>query len=70
MFHDADAVVVDYIAGRGRHKGRLGALVVLMSDGTKFSIGTGFSDKQREAPLETGSWITCRCQELSDAGVP
>jgi DNA ligase-1 len=69
-FHDAEAVVVDHVAGKGRHKGRLGALVVRNAAGTEFSVGTGFSDRQREAPPEVGSTITFRYQELSDSGVP
>lgn len=69
-FHDADAVVVDHVAGKGRHKGRTGALVVRLDDGTEFSVGTGFTDKQREAPPGVGSTITFRYQELSTAGVP
>ncbi len=69
-FHEADAVVVDHVAGKGRHKGRLGALQVRLPDGTEFSVGTGFSDAQRDAPPEPGSTITFRYQELSDAGVP
>jgi DNA ligase-1 len=43
-FHDAEARVVGHEAGRGRHKGRLGALVVEMADGTRFAVGTGLSD--------------------------
>jgi DNA ligase-1 len=69
-FHDADAVVVGHAAGKGRHKGRLGALVVRLPDGTEFSVGTGFTDKQRDAPPSVGSTITFRYQELSDGGVP
>jgi DNA ligase-1 len=69
-FHDADAVVVEHVAGKGRHKGRLGALVVKMPDGTEFSVGTGFSDKERESPPAIGSTITYRYQELSTGGVP
>jgi DNA ligase-1 len=69
-FHDADAVVVEHVAGKGRHKGRLGALVVKMPDGTEFSVGTGFSDKQRGAPPPIGSTVTYRYQELSTGGVP
>lgn len=69
-FHDAEAVVVDHIAGKGRHKGRLGALFVRLDDGTEFSIGTGFTDKQRESPPAPGSVVTFRYQEFSDAGVP
>ena len=63
-------MVIDHVAGKGRHKGRLGALVVQMPDGTEFSVGTGFSDKQREMPPPIGSTITYRYQELSTGGVP
>ena len=69
-FHDAEATVLDHQPGKGRHKGRLGALVVQLSDGTEFSVGTGFSDAQREDPPPVGSTITFRYQELSDGGVP
>lgn len=69
-FHDADAVVVGHAAGKGRHKGRLGALVVRTPEGVEFSVGTGLSDKQREDPPSIGSTITYRYQEHSDAGVP
>ena len=70
IFHDAEAVVIDHAAGKGRHKGRMGALVVQLDDGTEFNVGTGFTDKQRNTPPEIGSTITFRYQELSDAGVP
>jgi DNA ligase-1 len=69
-FHDAEARVVEHIAGAGRHAGRLGALGVELPDGTRFSVGTGFSDAQRENPPAVGSTITFRYQELSDRGVP
>jgi DNA ligase-1 len=69
-FHDADGVVVGHVPGKGRHKGRLGALVVHTLDGTEFSVGTGFSDKERESPPAIGSTITFRYQELSTGGVP
>ncbi len=48
----------------------MGALQVRLADGTEFSVGTGFSDAQRDAPPAVGSVITFRYQELSDAGVP
>src|SRR5690606_8449343 len=54
----------------GRHKGRLGALAVQLPDGTQFSVGTGFTDAQRESPPPAGSVITIRYQELTDRGVP
>jgi DNA ligase-1 len=69
-FHDAEACVVEHLPGAGRHQGRLGALAVQLPDGTSFSVGTGFSDAQRENPPPIGSMITFRYQELSDRGVP
>ena len=69
-FRDAEARVLEHLGGAGRHKGRLGALLVELADGTRFSVGTGFSDAEREAPPPIGSLITFRYQELSDGGVP
>ncbi|MGB7346159.1 MAG: DNA ligase [Pirellulaceae bacterium] len=69
-FHDAEAIVIDHTKGRGKHKGRLGALVVQLSDGTEFNVGTGFSDAQRNDPPPVGAEITFRYQEMTDGGVP
>lgn len=69
-FHDAEARVVGHAPGSGRHKGRLGALIVELADGTRFNVGTGFSDAEREDPPPIGAIITFRYQELSDGGVP
>lgn len=69
-FHDAEAVVIGHQAGAGRHRGRLGALMVRLPDGIAFSIGTGFSDRERENPPGLGATVTFRYQELSEGGVP
>jgi DNA ligase-1 len=69
-FHDAEAKVIGHQAGEGRHRGRLGALFVELPNGTRFSVGTGFSDAERSAPPAVGSTITFRYQELSEGGVP
>ena len=69
-FHDAEATVIGHAPGAGKHKGRLGALIVELEDGTKFNVGTGFSDAEREAPPAIGAVITFRYQELSNDGVP
>ena len=62
--------MLEHLKGAGRHKGRLGALLVELADGTQFSVGTGFSDAERGSPPPVGSVITFRYQELSDGGVP
>jgi DNA ligase-1 len=69
-FRDAEGVVLGHQAGEGRHKGRLGALLVRLANGVEFAVGTGFSDRERGNPPAVGSTITFRYQELSDAGVP
>jgi DNA ligase 1 len=69
-FQDAEARVIEHLAGSGRHRGRLGALLVQLADGTTFSVGTGLTDAQREHPPAVGSLITFRYQELTDGGVP
>ncbi len=69
-FFDAEARVLEHQPGAGRHKGRLGALLVELPNGQRFSVGTGFSDAERESPPPVGSVITFRYQELTDGGVP
>ena len=69
-FFDAEARVVGHQAGTGKHKGRMGALKVVLGDGTAFAIGTGFSDAERSAPPPVGAVVTFRYQELSQDGVP
>lgn len=69
-FHDAEARVLEHREGAGKHKGRLGALFVELPDGTRFSVGTGFSDAERHHPPPVGTTITFRYQELSEGGVP
>ncbi|MFA6049911.1 MAG: DNA ligase [Candidatus Paceibacterota bacterium] len=68
-FFDAEAEVIGHTAGRGKHKGRTGALIVKWKN-KEFEIGTGLSDKDREKPPAIGSMITFRYTALSDAGLP
>jgi DNA ligase 1 len=69
-FLDGEARVIGHEPGKGKHKGRLGALLVEMENGVRFSVGTGFTDAQRASPVPIGSIITFRFQELSDRHVP
>jgi DNA ligase-1 len=69
-FHDAEGRVVEHLPGKGKHAGRLGAVVVELPNGLTFSVGTGFTDAQRQHPPAIGSLITYRYQELTDRGVP
>lgn len=69
-FYDAEAVIIGYVPGKGRHQGNTGALKCRMESGKTFSVGTGLSDKQRKNPPKVGAIITYRFQELTKDGVP
>lgn len=43
-----DGVVVGIEPGKGKHEGRMGALRVLLPNGTETSVGNGFDDQTRE----------------------
>ncbi len=67
---DAEAVVVGYIAGKGKYKNMLGALKVRNSDGLEFKIGSGFTDQQRTSPPAIGSTITYKYHGFTKNGLP
>ncbi len=67
---DEDATVVAIIAGRGRHAGRMGALRLQLADGQQFSLGTGFTDAERESPPPVGSVVTFRYRDRTPGGLP
>lgn len=68
--HDAEAVVLAHVPGRGRLTGRMGALKVRADDGREFELGTGFTDAARAAPPAVGSRVTYTHQGYTDAGLP
>lgn len=67
---DEEAQVVAHLPGKGKFAGRLGALVLQRSNGQRFSLGTGFSDAQRENPPAIGSIVTYRFRDRTPNGVP
>ena len=69
-FKDADAVVVGHEPGKGRHKGRLGGLVLRLPDGKEFNVGTGLSDDERRNPPPVGSTVTYAYTEHTSDGIP
>lgn len=69
-FDDAEARVVGYMPGKGKYTGMLGSLLVELPDGTRFRIGTGFSDEQRRHPPPVGSMVTFQYQGTTSGGKP
>lgn len=64
-----EAEVIGHEPGKGRHSGRVGALLCRWK-GVVFSVGTGLSDALREAPPAVGALVTFSFQCLTDSGVP
>ncbi len=67
---DEDARVVAHLPGKGRHLGRLGALLLELQNGQRFALGTGFTDEQRSAPPLIGSMVTYRYRDRTSNGLP
>jgi DNA ligase-1 len=67
---DEDATVIAQIPGKGRHKGRMGALLLELPNGQRFALGTGFTDAQRESPPPVGSTVTYHYHDRTPAGLP
>jgi len=67
---DEDAKVVGHLPGKGRHAGRLGALLLELPDGQRFALGTGFTDLQRETPPAIGAFVTYRYRDRTANGLP
>jgi len=70
-FNEGDAKVIGHEPGKGRHTGRMGALLCeMIPGGARFKIGTGFSDAQRARPPKIGTIVNFKYQELGVHGNP
>ncbi len=67
---DAEATVIGYVPGKGKYRGKMGALRVETADGKRFQIGTGFSDAVRANPPATGTSVTYTYRGLTNKGLP
>jgi len=68
--HDAEATIVGYKPGLGKHDGVLGAYAMLMPNGETFDLGTGFTDAERANPLPIGTVVTYTYTNLTIHGKP
>jgi len=67
---DDDARVVAHLPGKGKHAGRLGALLLETPDGKRFALGTGLTDAQRDSPPPVGTLVTYRYRGFTSSGLP
>ena len=55
---EGEARVLEHLPGQGKYQGLLGSMLVEEPDGTRFKLGSGFSDAERAAPPPIGSLVT------------
>lgn len=67
---DAECTVIEYIEGKGKYTGKLGALKCQLADGREINIGSGFTDVERDNPPAIGAVITFRYNGLTKTGKP
>lgn len=67
---DTEAKVIEHLPGRGKHAGKMGALLVETKEGIRFKLGTGFSDAVRANPPRVGSRVTYTYRDLTKKGKP
>jgi DNA ligase-1 len=69
-YFDDEAVVIAHLPGQGKYEGMLGALRVKNKSGIEFSVGTGFTDRERANPPAIGSVITYKYHGYTNNGLP
>jgi DNA ligase 1 len=67
---DTEAKVIEHVPGKGKHSGKMGALLVETKSGIRFKLGTGFSDAVRANPPPIGSQVTYTYRETTPSGKP
>lgn len=67
---EGDATVIEHLPGQGKYTGMMGSLLVEEPDGTRFRLGTGFSDAERAEPPPIGSLVSFKYHGRTKNGLP
>ncbi len=67
---DAECIITRNLSGKGKYRGKMGAVLCRLPSGQLIKIGSGFSDKERINPPVIGSTITYRYNGLTKHGKP
>ncbi|WP_457744450.1 DNA ligase [Sulfurimonas sp.] len=69
-FFDTECKVVKLYNGKGKYSNVLGSLLCELSNGVRFKIGSGFSDKERRNPPKVEDIITFKYKSFTKYGKP
>jgi DNA ligase 1 len=67
---DTEATVIEHLPGKGKHAGKMGALMLETKSGVRFKLGTGFSDAMRANPPDVGALVTYAYRDVTPQGKP
>jgi DNA ligase-1 len=67
---EGEATVIEHLPGQGKYAGMLGSMLVAEPDGTRFRLGTGFTDAERADPPPIGSEVTFKYHGRTKNGLP
>lgn len=68
--YDAEAQVIGYVDGKGKYRGKVGALLMRTPNGIEFKLGSGLTDALRENPPVIGSLVTYQYLGKTKTGKP
>ncbi|MDC9714726.1 MAG: DNA ligase, partial [Gammaproteobacteria bacterium] len=68
QYLDTECVVEGILPGKGKHTGRMGALLCRAGNDMMVKIGSGFKDTQRENPPAIGVTVTFKYYGLTKKG--
>jgi len=69
-YFEGEATVLEHLPGEGKYAGLLGSMLVEEPDGTRFRLGTGFTDAERADPPPIGSVVTFKYHGRTKNGLP
>jgi DNA ligase-1 len=69
-YFEGEATVLEHLPGEGKYAGMLGSMLVEEPDGTRFRLGTGFTDAERAAPPPIGSEVSFKYHGRTKNGLP
>jgi DNA ligase 1 len=67
---DQEGEVIGYEAGKKANKGVTGGLIIKMSDGKTFHLGSGLTAEDRRNPPKIGAVVTFKYTDTTDDGLP
>ncbi|WP_246624688.1 DNA ligase [Oceanobacter mangrovi] len=70
IHQDGEAIVIGYVAGKGKYEGMTGSLEVRLDNGRVMRLGSGLTDDLRRDPPDKGTRVTYSYNGYTSSGLP